>query len=1215
MKCKLLLLVFFYAITPSISQTINHKKKNDFSEKTSYYYKNLIEDRHNHITNDSTERLIFERKQKLAIKENSSNSFKRSTLQTPVHLCSNGNFEEFENVNGSNVLKHFQYTYANPINPTQCKSTNNIAGYQYIKRYNPANSGLMASTVPSNYLDEYIGNINAFDQYTLKVNFKESSLTSGIVHAQRFKTNNETDLKFNYKVVLQSISESGHTNEQPFFKVRVINKNGIVVDEFCNIGDPTNCIFTQAPNLENSSIVLFTKNWQSGILDISSIPNNEEFTIEFNASRCGLGGHFGYAYIDDMCLLNSNETLEGSIELDPLFKICPVLPISVCGSYTIPNSGGISAPVNSIKLNVYDNSNTIIYTSSTPLSLDTVNKRFCFELTSANIPNIINGNYNVGVSINYGSIANCTGTNFTSATDNDANTGWDISFLNCTAECDITLETTNLILCDTNKDGKEFFNLTDANVALTGTQTGLTFAYFTNITDVTANTNPIINFSSYESYTSTIFVRVIKDATCYKIIAFQLTVKNPSATISGILNICSGSTTLTASSGSNYTWSNGNITQSTIVTNTGIYSVTVTDSNGCISTASTEILPNQVAVLPTIVIKQPDCFKSTGTITVTSPAAEFSYDDGNTWTTNSQLNNVPVGIYNVKIKTASGCYSYSSQVNIVAYLTSFPNFSNNNPTSCGGFGSITISTIGTQYSFDDGITWSSNNTMNNLPIGTYLIRTKNEFGCISNFNSVAISGEFLSSPQYIAENPYCSNLGKITITTLADGYSFDGGTTWQSSNVLGNLTSGSYIIKIKNNQGCTSPNVYVYLNNFEYSYPNFIIDEAGCDKYATLTITTFADSYSFDDGITWSTTNTLSNLNGGTSVRIKIRRGTNCFSYTNYVTIYSYFRPLPTVANYSTLICDTLNNGNENINLSTYNSFLVTNSSSYTFSYYNTLNGATDQNFSQLINNFSNYNLDVLQRTIYVRITDNYGCASVANLDFTLIKTPEIQLLDKYILCEKSTVTITENTLFDSYNWSTGSTDNTTVISTPGNYTLTVTENHGSVVCSTTKTFAVVLSNPATFQDFQIEDWTMQDNIVTINVTGLGNYEYSLDGINYQDSNIFYGVKKGEHQVFVRDKNKCGITTTEIYLLIHPKYFTPNGDGFNDTWKIKFGSYETNLKVKIFDFYGKFLKELDSNSSGWDGFYNGQPMPASDYWFVVTRANGKEHKGHFTLKR
>jgi gliding motility-associated-like protein len=1172
-----------------------------------------IEDSNGNLITDSIQIANFLVKRNTEIDANSKLRF-RATLN-PVHLCSNNNFEEFENNSGTNVLKNFLYTTENPINPTQCATPNTTAN-QEITQYNPSQTNLMASTVNATHIDEFIGNINAFDQFALKINYKNSSPTSGVVQAKRFKTNNETNVIFNYKVVLQSITGNDHNNEQPFFKARIKNSNGNVVSEFCVIGDPTNCIFTQAPGFDAGSIVLYTPNWQAGSLDISAIPNNEEFTIEFTAARCGLNGHFGYAYVDDLCLNRSNENTQGSIELNPLYQVCPQLPIDVCGTFTIPNSGGISANVASITLKVYDNSGNVIYTSTTPSSLNLNTKTFCFQLTAANLVNVTTGNYNVGVTIAYSiNQTNCTGTNFNTASDNDANPGWDISFLNCTPNCNFTLQTGALKACDNNADGKEFFNLPLVNSQIIGTQTGLTLSYFTNYNDAFGNTNPIVNFTNYESYTGTIYARIIQDATCFKIITFQLVVKNPSATISGILNVCSGSTILKASPGVSYLWSTGAVTQDATVTSIGTYTVTITDSDGCISSASVTILPSTVAVSPTIEVIQPTCFTSTGTITITSPAAEYSYDNGATWTTNAQMTNLGIGTYDVKIRTINNCYSYSTPINIVSYLSDYPLYTFVNPTNCNALGSITITTVASQYSFDDGVTWTTNNTATNLPIGTYKIRTKDAFGCISNFNSIVFDSEFLAAPLHTSIAPYCSNLGSITITTPASEYSFDGGTTWQTSNTMNNLTSGSYLIKIKNAQGCTSPYVYVYLVNFEYSYPNYTVDPAGCDKYASVTITTPGDFYSFDGGITWSTSNTITNLVGGENLQLKVRIGLNCETYNQSVYISSSYKPLPVVANFTTLICDNQNNNNENTDLSSFNSFHIANPNNYTFTYYNTQNGALTQNALDRINNFSTYNLNVVNKIIYVVVTDNFGCSSIANLDLTLIATPVINLEEKYYLCEGYTVTLTESNLFDSYTWSTGETTPSITVSQPGNYSLTVTETHGSIICSTTEVVPVILSNPAVITKFITQDWTANNNVITVNVTGLGDYEYSLNNIDYQDSNVFYDLDLGEYTIYVRDKHGCGTVSDDIYLLMHPKFFTPDGDGYNDYWKIKFSENEPNLTIKIFDRQGKLLKQLGTNSIGWDGKYLGIDVPSTDYWFVVTRENGKELKGHFSLKR
>ena len=138
-------------------------------------------------------------------------------------------------------------------------------------------------------------------------------------------------------------------------------------------------------------------------------------------------------------------------------------------------------------------------------------------------------------------------------------------------------------------------------------------------------------------------------------------------------------------------------------------------------------------------------------------------------------------------------------------------------------------------------------------------------------------------------------------------------------------------------------------------------------------------------------------------------------------------------------------------------------------------------------------------------------------------------------------------------------------------------------------------------------------------VSGEGDYEYAIDTINgpYQDSNLFENVAPGIHTVFIRDKNNCGIVEDNVAVIGFPKFFTPNNDGYNDTWQI-YGITDPSQAesiIYIFDRYGKLLKELNPQSKGWDGTFNGQMLPSSDYWFHVKLQDGRIFKSHFTLKR
>lgn len=90
------------------------------------------------------------------------------------------------------------------------------------------------------------------------------------------------------------------------------------------------------------------------------------------------------------------------------------------------------------------------------------------------------------------------------------------------------------------------------------------------------------------------------------------------------------------------------------------------------------------------------------------------------------------------------------------------------------------------------------------------------------------------------------------------------------------------------------------------------------------------------------------------------------------------------------------------------------------------------------------------------------------------------------------------------------------------------------------------------------------------------------------------------------------------YKFNYPHFFTPNEDGINDTWNISDFVEQNEPVIFIYDRYGKLLKRITRNDTGWDGTYNGHALPAGDYWFKVIYKEYKtmkEFKSHFTLKR
>ncbi len=253
--------------------------------------------------------------------------------------------------------------------------------------------------------------------------------------------------------------------------------------------------------------------------------------------------------------------------------------------------------------------------------------------------------------------------------------------------------------------------------------------------------------------------------------------------------------------------------------------------------------------------------------------------------------------------------------------------------------------------------------------------------------------------------------------------------------------------------------------------------------------------------------------------------------------------------------------------------------------------------------------------TIWARLEHTLatGCYDIVSFNVTVFDYPMPEIQDEYVLCENSTVTLYAPPGFVSYNWSTLETGASITVDEPGLYTVEVSDG----TCSGIAEINVVLSAPPAIDHIETVDWTASDNSITVVPAGgsSGAVEFSLDGLNWQDSNYFGGLSPGEYTVYVRDKGLCGVVTETVVLLHYPVYFTPNGDGFHDTWHIPFASYEPSMEIFIFDRYGKLLKGLLPQSGGWDGTYNGQPMPSSDYWFTVKRQDGRLLRGHFAMKR
>ncbi len=305
---------------------------------------------------------------------------------------------------------------------------------------------------------------------------------------------------------------------------------------------------------------------------------------------------------------------------------------------------------------------------------------------------------------------------------------------------------------------------------------------------------------------------------------------------------------------------------------------------------------------------------------------------------------------------------------------------------------------------------------------------------------------------------------------------------------------------------------------------------------------------------------------------------------------------------------------------------------SYTVTYYETESDALQE--INAIANVTNYrNITAFDQIVWVRIDSNLNndCVGLGPyLQLIVNPLPIIDLGENFTLCldpvtgiglktVDATPTIAGNY---SYTWTPANPNGNSPL-----YDIVAAGTYSVVVTNTTTNYSETDNIIATFSS---EPQSVYATLITpafsiglasIEVTtigGFGIYEYSLDAIDWQSSPIFNNLPNGSYSIFVRDIQGCGLLKTEIIQTItYNNYFTPNQDGYNDTWNIYLpDSYEGI--ISIYDRYGKFIKQISPYGDGWDGTYLGNLLPSTDYWFKVeyTEDNTrKEFKTHFSLKR
>ncbi len=460
--------------------------------------------------------------------------------------------------------------------------------------------------------------------------------------------------------------------------------------------------------------------------------------------------------------------------------------------------------------------------------------------------------------------------------------------------------------------------------------------------------------------------------------------------------------------------------------------------------------------------------------------------------------------------------------------------------------------------------------------------------------------------------------------------------------ILPNLTNGTYYTEPAGN-GTIIPNgttidttqvIYIFNEPLDangcYAETVFQVNILGievgsfdditaCDSY-TLPALTIGDYFWQSGGVDPIQTSDFTfNTPGTYTVFVYVQNGGRIFcsdeaSFTITISETPILPSLTSIVKCGTYTLPTLDNSTYNVN------------------YYLGQNGID-------IINLADYTLTTPGTyTIYVYATafNNPNCSDETSFSLTIYPLLDLGLEDVFMCVDPITNDVIQpafiNTnlspLLFTVNWYfnntliyTGPSYNATQIGTYTIETIKLTPDSGSNCNYATTTVLVSQSSYAVAEAVVSTDFDDSASI-TINIlNGYGEYEYQLDNTGgFQSSNVFNNVSSGEHIIYVKDVlGNCNDIFITATVLKYPKYFTPNGDGFNDTWNIWDLRDSPNAIVSIFDRYGKFIKQFKTSGFGWDGKLNGIDLPATDYWFVVNYFNknseAKEFKSHFAMKR
>lgn len=407
-------------------------------------------------------------------------------------------------------------------------------------------------------------------------------------------------------------------------------------------------------------------------------------------------------------------------------------------------------------------------------------------------------------------------------------------------------------------------------------------------------------------------------------------------------------------------------------------------------------------------------------------------------------------------------------------------------------------------------------------------------------------------------------------------------------------------VKITTNEGCTA-NAEITLQ-FSPALAVVPATVKACNNNNAGTGVfdlTAPDVYPTSTNVTKKYYPTLADLNAGTNeitnpaaytsaapktVYVRVRNPQGCTGY-NQITLQ--FNPVVTVNDASIEECYI----ESNVTTASFNLTVpsVTTQTGHTKRYYKTQADAI-AGINEILNPTTYISTTAV---VYVKVISIENCYAIAKINLKVLPPVQSSVLKDKIICIEDKTTLDAGPGFDAYEWSTGATTQSITNVSAGIYTVKLKTGK----CWTLQQVKVTASVQPVITSIDINN-----DSFTINATGgKAPYKYSIDGVNWQDSNVFTGLPRGENKAYVKDAYNCSPISVQVTVPNLLNAITPNGDNKNDYIDYSALAYKKDLVFTVFDRYGNMIYKADKiRNYTWDGTSGGKKIVTGTYWYTIT---------------